>query len=327
MAHQPKPRSAGYPVLAHGKKLLAALIVLTASTAWARTGGPATAPPTVSFCDLLANPQAFDGQWIQVQGHISVAFEDFSLYEPACDRPLTRSIWLQYGGDEETPTIYCCGDHSRPKGKDISVRGQPVPLIRDAHMEDFIAKVRARRKHQVNGQPCGGSLCNFYNVSATLVGLFLAAPNNPRNPLSGYGHMGCCHLLVIHKVSDVIAERTPVPPDDASFTCLTQTWQAEFPMSAGNMLDPQVANKRFLAQQMRQHGDADLVESMQNTISKYAGMTGTVTWTSPDLQTIYSASFLQTNSRKKKGREIPQPRIMTVARERCVALPESQNRP
>lgn len=326
---QPSKRwSAGSPVFARWRRFLTALLVLTASTAWARTGGPATPPPTVSFCDLLANPQAFDGQWIQVQARISLAFEDFSLHEPGCDKPLTRSIWLEYGGDEETPTTYCCGDHRRPKGKDIVVRGQPIPLIRDAHMQDFIAKVQARRRHQVNGQPCGGSLCNFYNVSTTLVGLFLAAQDNPRNPRGGYGHLGCCHLLVIHRVSDVIAERTPVPADDVSFTCLTQTWQAEFPASAStNLLDPQVANKKFLAQQMRQHGDADLVETMRNTFSSYAGLTGTLVWTSPDLQTIYSATFPQSSSNKKKRPATPRPTTVTVDREHCVPLPENHNRP
>jgi hypothetical protein len=180
----------------------------------------------------------------------------------------------------------------------------------------------------VNGQPCDGSLCNFYNVSATLVGLFLAAQDNPRNPRGGYGHLGCCHLLVIHQVSDVIAERTPVPADDVSFTCLAQTWQAEFPTRGGtNLLDPQVANKKFLAQQMRKHGDADLVETMRKTFSRYSGLTGTLAWTSPDLQTIYSATFPQSSSNKKKRPATPRPTTVTVARERCVPLPESRNQP
>lgn len=296
-----------------------------ASTAWAGTSIPAS-PPTVSFCDLFTSPQTLDGQWIQVHGRISLASENFTLWEPGCDKPLTRSIWLEYGGDEETPTTYCCGDHKRPKGKDISIGGQSVPLVRDARMEDFIQEVRARRTRQANGQPCYGSLCNFYNVSATLIGLFLAAHEDPRGGVTGYGHLGCCHLLVIHKVSDVVAERTPVPSDDVSFTCTTQTWHAEFPSSAGSeLLDRQVANKRFLAQQMRQHGDGDLVETMQNTISRYTSTS--MDWTSPDLQTIYAASFPNRDSKKRKTSEIPNPRTMTVTRQRCVPIPENHNQP
>jgi hypothetical protein len=302
--------------MAHRKSHWTLLVVLMAAAAWAGSNGPAGTPPSVAFCDLLSSPQAFDGQWIQVQGHVTVAVEDFSLREPGCDKPLTRSIWLEYGGDEETPVSYCCDDHSRTKGQDIVVRGQPVALIRNSLMEDFIAKVGARRKHQVNGQPCDAWSCNFYSVRATLVGLFLYAPNNPRNPRGGYGHQGCCHLFVIHKVSQVIAERTPVPSDDVSFTCRTETWQAESPATGGTLLDPRVANKNFLAQQMRRHGDGELVETMRNTIST-VGPTS-VAWTSPDLQTIYSASFPQTSSKKRNG-----PGTVTVSRERCVPLPEN----
>jgi len=305
-------------------RLLASCIVLMATTAFARPGVPATPPPAVSFCDLFSNPQTFDGQWIQVHGRISLALEDFTLWEPGCDKPLARSIWLEYGGDEETPVKFCCGDHSRPKGKDISVRGQTVPLLRDAQTHELIQKVRDRRSHQANGQSCAGSLCNFYNVTATLIGLFLAAPEDPQGGSKGYGHLGCCHLFLIYRATDVVAQRTPVPLDSVSFTCITQTWQAELP-SGAEMRDPRVTNRRFLAQQMRQHGDADLVEIMQNTISQEAGLNGTLEWTSPDLQTIYSASPPKPISKRRTAPKGPKPPTMTVTRERCLPIPENHN--
>lgn len=313
-----------YRVFATWKKVLTSLIVFVAATACAASGVPATPPPTVAFCDLLSNPKAFDGQWIQVHGRISLAFEDFTVWELGCDKPLTRSVWLEYGGDEETPTKFCCGDHSRPRGKDISVRGQAIPLVRDAQMEEFIQKVRDRRSRQANGQPCEGSLCNLYHVSATLTGLFLAAPEDPKGGLKGYGHLACCHLLVIHRVSEVVAERTPVPLDSASFTCTTQTWQAEMPASA-ELRDPRVTNQRFLAQQMRKHGDSELVEIMQNTISKDAGLNGTLEWTSPDLQTIYSASLPKRNLRQQKAAKGHQAPTMIVTRQHCVPILETPN--
>jgi hypothetical protein len=310
------------PRLTLGKHLLASCIVVMAAAAFAQASVPSTPPATVAFCDLLANPRVFDGQWIQVHGRISLAFEDFTLWEPGCDKPLARSIWLEYGGDEETPTKYCCGDHSRSKGKDISIRGQTIPLVRDAQMQEFIQKVQARRTRQANGQPCAGSLCNLYNVSATLIGLFLAAPEDPKGGSKGYGHLGCCHLFVIHRVSDVVAERTPVPLDSVSFTCTTQTWQAEMPADAA-LRDPRVTNRRFLAQQMRKHGDGELVDIMQNTISKDAGLNGTLEWTSPDLQTIYAASPPRRNSRQQKAANRSGPAFMTITRERCVPILEN----
>ena len=172
MSKSPRCVRGGHPWVPLAKRLLASCIALMVSTTAARAGVPATPPPAVSFCDLLSNPKAFDGQWIQVHGRISLAFEDFTLWEQGCDRPLARSVWLEYGGDEETPTKFCCGDHSRPKGKDISIRGQTVPLIRDAQMKEFIQKVRDQRSRKANGQACQGSLCNLYHLSATLTGLF-----------------------------------------------------------------------------------------------------------------------------------------------------------
>jgi hypothetical protein len=314
------------PALSSCRWLITAAFVLIASPVVAQTGAPPTSPPTVAFCDLVSNPRAFDGQWIQVRGEVSLAFEHFSLREQGCEKPLTKNVWLMYGGDEETPITFCCGDHSQLKGKDIVVRGHAVSLIRNAPMEDFIAKVRARRKRQVNGEPCREFLCNLYDVSANIVGLFLAAPNNPRNPMSGFGHLGCCHLLVIHKVSDVTAERTPVPDDEGNFTCSKQSWEAEFSMPENSMMDRQALNRRFLAQQLRQHGDAELIEVMQNTLSRYAGIDGRLVWTSPDLLTTYSIPYPQ-STQPKKGKKAPlAPRsgLTTVTRERCVPMPDTR---
>lgn len=306
-----------------GKKFLVSCLVLLAAPVSAWAGVPPTAPQIVSFCDLRSNPKAFDAQWIQVHGRVSLGWEDFTLWEAGCDQPLTRSVWLEYGGDEETPVKFCCGDHSRPKGKDLSVRGQTIPLVRDAQMEEFIEKVRSQRSRRANGQPCDGSLCNFYHLSATLTGLFLAAPEDPKGGQKGYGHLGCCHLLVIHRVSDVVAERTPVPLDGVSFTCTSQKWQAELPEGA-ELRDPRVTNRRFLAQQMRKHGDGDLVEIMQNTISKDAGLNATLDWTSPDLQTIYSVSRPKRSSQGKVA-DRSRPPTMTVTRQHCVPILENHN--
>jgi hypothetical protein len=188
-------------------------------------------------------------------------------------------------------------------------------------MAEFIQKVRERRNRQANGRPCTGSLCNLYHVSATLTGLFLAAPEDPQGGSKGYGHLGCCHLLVIQRVSEVVAERTPVPLDSVSFTCTTQTWQAEMPAGA-ELRDPRMMTRKFLAQQMRKHGDGELVEAMQNTISKDAGLGGTIEWTSPDLQTIYSASQPLRDSRRQRVGRTP---AMTVTRQHCRPILENHN--
>ena len=89
--------------------------------------------------------------------------------------------------------------------------------------------------------------------------------------------------------------------------------------------DPRVSNRRFLEQQMRKHGDGGLVEIMQDTISKDAGLSGTLEWTSPDLQIIYSASAPRRNSLPKRRPDTNKLPTMTVTRERCAPILENPN--
>ena len=72
---------------------------------------------------------------------------------------------------------------------------------------------------------------------------------------------------------------------------------------------------------MRRHGDGDLVEAMQNTLSKNTSATGTLVWTSPDLLTVYSIQHPSTTP-TKRAPSTPQARLTAVTRERCVAIPE-----
>ncbi len=48
-------------------------------------------------CDILANPQSFDGKIVRVKGTISSGFEEFALKDPLCDQPI-NAIWLAYPG-------------------------------------------------------------------------------------------------------------------------------------------------------------------------------------------------------------------------------------
>lgn len=87
-------------------------------------------PVRVSVCDLLAEPSKYDGELVRVRGQVSIAFEDFSLFDNGCPRPEEPreaiGVWLNYGGDESAPTVYCCGDHSRKPGEVVELRGRPT---------------------------------------------------------------------------------------------------------------------------------------------------------------------------------------------------------
>lgn len=46
-------------------------------------------------CDILANPQSFDGKIVRIQGTVLAGFEDFLIKPAGCD-PSKGTIWLDY---------------------------------------------------------------------------------------------------------------------------------------------------------------------------------------------------------------------------------------
>ncbi len=206
-----------------------------AIASWARAGAPQTNPEKrivrdVDYCELVHNPKAYDGQFVRVRGHVSLDFEDFSIYEPGCslgpnsEGKYLAGIWLTFGGDENEATTYCCVNPERKKNTDIQINGVSVPLARDSEYFEFRKRLDASRNNRPDGQPCDWGECKFYRVSATLTGLFFAKKIE-RDSETGYGHLGCCHLLVIEQVSAVTPERTKVPAG-GQFECPRQKWDA-----------------------------------------------------------------------------------------------------
>jgi len=180
----------------------------------------------VSPCDLVKDPQKYSGQWVEVRGTINQFFEDFSLGTGDCGGRLLRGIWLMYGADENTPVASTANDHDRKPGSVLKVSGIPVPLVRDASLDLLQRRLNARRRTMPDGSPCYDQ-CPFYRVDATITGLFMAAVDDEHS-FSGYGHMGCCHLLAIRQVAEVDAMRTEIPAG-GKFACTTDTWD----MNAG----------------------------------------------------------------------------------------------
>lgn len=183
-------------------------------------GALAQDPLTATPCDLVHDPARFANQIVQVRSTVSIAFEDFTLDTPGCgDEKDTHPIWLVYGGDEPTPTPSTVNDTSRPNGMVLKVGGRAIHLHRDAALDLFVRRLAAVRTTDLTGKNCYDD-CRLYRVSATLTGVFFAAP---KGALGGYGHLGCCHLLAIQRVSDVDARRTAVPAG-GRFECSTETW-------------------------------------------------------------------------------------------------------
>ena len=159
--------------------------------------------PLITLCDLMTDPERFNGAMITVRQRIEMAFEHFGLSVDGCTDHRIGGIWLEYGrGPKKQPTIWCCGD-TTPSDRQIV-------LNQDDHFRRFHRYLTARRKTKDRD----GGHSYLYEVSATLTGRFDAVPTKtcsvgkslcPKN--GGFGHFGSFPArLVIQSVSDVTAE-------------------------------------------------------------------------------------------------------------------------
>ncbi len=151
-------------------------------------------PGQVPGCDLARNPKAFDGKLIRVRGTLNVHFEDFSLGIRNCDTE--QGIWLAFGGDVPGIVASTANDSFRKPGSKIKINGVAYGIKKDDSFHRFYALIAARH----GDKP-------VYSVTATLTGMFFAGEESRTAKgavdFVGYGHLGCCALLVITQVSDV----------------------------------------------------------------------------------------------------------------------------
>ena len=201
-------------------------------------------------------------------------------------------------------------DQSRPAGSVLRIEGRQVVLKHDAELELFKRRLSAERLTGVSDDECSGS-CRFYNVTATFTGIFFAAPDRP---LGGFGHMGCCHLLAIQQIEDVVAERTPVPAG-GRYSCTTDIWKV--PEAEIGTLERRQCNgfedcRSAALEQVKDaawHWNDPLNEAADGDLSAFSGPS----WGSSDLLKTYG---VEAQSFKTKGHSVSVTR-MTVSRTLC----------
>jgi hypothetical protein len=295
---------------------LFAFLFSSASWASAQSASAATVRD-VDVCELLRDPEAFDGQMIRFRGRLEFEFEGDEVDDVSCGLPLLhRGIWWNYGG----AVVW----QSNPQDVKKRVNSLTAPMLNDDQLNEFKSLTSERRSRRPDGRDCALRLeCAYYDVEATFIGRFFAGKwtqvdGNLRT--RGFGHMSCCHLFVIEQVSDVSAKRTAVPDEAKSYTCTSTQWQNEYPKTATTSIEERVElNRRFLSEQMRAHGDAELADSMGSGPSwQFAALTGTAFYSSPDLLTTYTMRFpaMAKNKRVSPGTE---PILVTITNERCAA--------
>jgi hypothetical protein len=163
-------------------------------------------PSVVTLCDLKTNPDKYDRKLVEIRGRVDLAFENFSIGDETCDQ--YPPVWVMMGGDVGGWTASTFNDLERKPGTIVKVEGIKIPLQKDASLQDFARLVTAHREKTDSGKRC--SDCYFYHVTATLMGRFFAGKESQLG--RGYGHLGCCSLLTVSKVSDVVGYRTEVLP-------------------------------------------------------------------------------------------------------------------
>ena len=156
-------------------------------------------PVRTTVCEIQKNPPAYNHKLVELQAFVSWGFEDFTIFDPECYT--YPQIWLEYGGNLKSDTVYCCGPtagKSRPK--DLQVEGIEIPLLTDESFRKFDERIHRRgpREH--------GPI-----TRATLIGRYFAGRKEKYpsgESWTGFGHFGCCTLLAIQQVREVSAEET-----------------------------------------------------------------------------------------------------------------------
>ncbi|MBX7221782.1 MAG: hypothetical protein K1Y36_17650 [Blastocatellia bacterium] len=147
-------------------------------------------PIKVTPCELQNAPATYNHKLIEVTGFFSHGFEDFSLVDPTCQ--MRFGVWLEYGGEVNSGTVFCCGPSAeRKRSKPLTVEGIPVPLRADETFMAFDSLLQHASEVVLHG---------------TVVGRFFSgktSPDGEARGLPGYGHMGCCSLLIIQQVKSV----------------------------------------------------------------------------------------------------------------------------
>jgi tetratricopeptide (TPR) repeat protein len=146
-----------------------------------------TGPTDVTYCDLTRNPERFDKQSIRLTAFVNYAFEDFTLWDPACTPPPNSEFraWVTFGGDLSPGVPYCC-----PGEGGTRTGATPYPLTKDQTFERFQRLLQTERDTVARVTAVGTLLAKSEGKTAI----------ERATGGGGYGHFGCCSMFVIERV-------------------------------------------------------------------------------------------------------------------------------
>lgn len=166
-----------------------------------------------SVCDILANPQSFDGKIVRIKGVVIAGFEEFAIRGSGCNQ-IVNAIWLAYpegtkgkAGPAAFLRLQLAKNHPAAV---TTVNRSPVTLDKNKEFKDFDSLLSTPAK--TNGLCLG---CVKNTVTAVLVGRLDGAKETGliRDGegkvigIGGFGHLnGYSARLVLQSVSELSAQ-------------------------------------------------------------------------------------------------------------------------
>jgi hypothetical protein len=158
-------------------------------------------PMRVSLCEIKTHPDKYLKKLVEFTAVASHGFEDSMVEDSHCPWPdRGPGIWMEYGGNRSTDTMYCCGFSPKPtRDKPLVVDGIPLTLVEDDEFRDFDTRL-----HPKHSKPQRASDTVKATLRGRVFGRYEGIAGTQQNPAwRGYGHMGCCMLFVVTQVVSV----------------------------------------------------------------------------------------------------------------------------
>jgi hypothetical protein len=187
--------------------------------------GQAAAPVDVKVCDVVKNPQAFNGQTVRIKGTVMAGFDEFAIKDatdPNCGYPV-NVIWLDYPagtkGKAGPAAVLVIQPARNFAGKFTAPTRAAVTLDKSKDFKQFDSLLAQR--HEKGADICLG--CTRYEVTATLVGRLDSVADttlarDASGKIVGFGGFGNMNAyparLVLESVSDVTPKEIDYSKND-----------------------------------------------------------------------------------------------------------------
>ncbi len=175
-------------------------LMMSFATAYCQAQQPEE-PMQVSLCEIKLHPEKYVKKLVEFTAVASHGFEDSMVEDASCSWPSHGlGMWMEYGGNRSTDTMYCCGFSPKPtREKPLVVDGVALSLVEDEKFRQFDAQLHPKHSRAQRGPDTATA-----TLRGRVFGRYEGIAGTQQSPAwRGYGHMGCCMLFVVTQVVSV----------------------------------------------------------------------------------------------------------------------------